>query len=116
MSCISFLKGGGAEGSIYDLPQGLFGTFFWPGQVGQVDGQKSHLGPPSGSRPSGLGSQKSSPYPAGWSPRVSRDFGKNRLPAQSTSAYKPSSAPSFSLDTYRLCEEPSYAQSQTPIN
>ena len=82
MSYVSFFKGGGAEGSIYGLPQGLFGTFFCARQIGQVDGQKSHLGSPGGSRLFGLGSQKLSPYLARWSPRVSRDFGKNRLPGR----------------------------------
>ena len=64
--------------------EGLFGNFFWLGQIGQVCGQKSHLGPTGGSRATqidihlvevvrlvtqvdfgqvgGLGSQKSSPY------------------------------------------------------
>ena len=64
-------------------------------QIGQVGGQKIHLGPPGGSRAiqvdihlvgvvrlvaqvdfgqvGSLGNQKSSPYLARWNPRVSRD-------------------------------------------
>ena len=30
--------------------EGLFSNFFWLGQIGQVCGQKSHLGPTGGSR------------------------------------------------------------------
>jgi len=28
------------------VSKGLFGNFFWPGQIDQVGGQKTHLGPP----------------------------------------------------------------------
>jgi hypothetical protein len=76
--------------------EGLSGNFFWLGQIGQVGGQKSHLGhpdryPPGGSRPfgnqmdfgqvGGLGSQKSS----GW-----------------CSIHKLSSVPSVNPDAYPL--------------